>query len=122
MHDGVAQVLGYVNTKAQATEALLRSGQTDRAIAQLDQLAEASRGAYADVREGILGLRTSLGADRTFIETLLVYLEQWQTQSGVSVTLRTEPEERFAPPSFANWRGAAFAYHPGGPRQRPQAC
>ena len=97
MHDGVAQVLGYVNTKAQATEALLRSGQTDRAIAQLDQLAEASRGAYADVREGILGLRTSLGADRTFIETLQGYLEQWQTQSGVAVVLRTEPAERFAP-------------------------
>lgn len=97
MHDGVAQVLGYVNTKAQATEAFLRSGQTDRAIAQLDQLAAASRGAYADVREGILGLRTSLGADRTFIETLRGYLEQWQTQSGVAVDLRTEPPEEFAP-------------------------
>jgi signal transduction histidine kinase len=97
MHDSLAQVLGYVNTKAQATEAFLQSGQSERAVAQLHQLAEASRAAYADVREGILGLRTSLGEDRGFIETLRGYLEQWQVQSGVSVALQTTPADRFEP-------------------------
>jgi signal transduction histidine kinase len=95
MHDSLAQVLGYVNTKAQATEAFLQSGQSERAVAQLHQLAEASRAAYADVREGILGLRTSLGEDRGFIETLRGYLEQWQVQSGVAVALQTTPGDRF---------------------------
>ncbi len=96
MHDSLAQVLGYVNTKAQATEALLESGQAERAVAQLAQLSAASRAAYADVREAILGLRTSLGEGRDFVETLRDYLQLWQEQSGVAASLRIEPEERIA--------------------------
>ncbi len=91
MHDSLAQVLGYVNTKAQAAETLLAGGQSERAAAQIGQLAAAARAAYADVREGILGLRTSLGDDRGFVDTLRAYLEQWQGQSGVTVTLVTDP-------------------------------
>ena len=97
MHDSLAQVLGYVNTKAQATATLLETGQEERAAVQLAQLAEASRAAYADVREGILGLRTSLGEHRGFGETLQTYLEQWQEQSGVTVELLTEPGAAFDP-------------------------
>ena len=97
MHDSLAQVLGYVNTKAQATEAFLAQGQLERAEANLAQLAEAARAAYADVREGILGLRASLGEDRTFLQTLEEYLVQWQGQSGVAVPLQTSPPEGFEP-------------------------
>jgi signal transduction histidine kinase len=97
MHDSLAQVLGYVNTKAQATEALLENGQTERAVVQLAQLSAASRAAYADVREAILGLRTSLGEGREFVETLRDYLQLWQEQSGVAVSLRIEPEASFVP-------------------------
>jgi signal transduction histidine kinase len=97
MHDSLAQVLGYVNTKAQATEAFLAQGQLERAEANLAQLAEAARAAYADVREGILGLRASLGEDRTFLQTLEEYLVQWQGQSGVAVALQTSPPEGFEP-------------------------
>lgn len=91
MHDSLAQVLGYVNTKAQAAEVLIASGQNDKAITQLTQMADAARAAYADVREGILGLRVSTGGQRSFIETLTGYLEQWQGQSGVTVALTTTP-------------------------------
>ncbi len=87
MHDSLAQVLGYVNTKAQAAQALLGSNQNERAGIQIGQLAEAAREAYADVREGILGLRTSPGQEREFVETLRLYLERWEDQSGVAVDL-----------------------------------
>lgn len=87
MHDSLAQVLGYVNTKAQATSMLLKSGQAERAREHLDQMASAAREAYADVREGILSLRTSLDKDRTLIDTLREYLAQWEAQSGVRATL-----------------------------------
>ncbi len=97
MHDGLAQVLGYVNTKAQAAQTLLRAGENERAAAQLGQLAEAARASYADVREGILGLRTSLGGERGFVDTLRDYLERWQGQSDVAVRLVTEPAAGFAP-------------------------
>jgi signal transduction histidine kinase len=97
MHDSLAQVLGYANTKAQAAQVLLRNGQPERADAQIGQLAEAARAAYADVREGILGLRTSLGQDRGLLDALRAYLEQWQTQSGIAAELTTIPAEGFAP-------------------------
>lgn len=91
MHDSLAQVLGYVNTKAQASQELLRNGQTERASAQIGQLAEAARAAYADVRENILSLRTSLNLERDFMQTLREYLIQWQDQSGISVEVIVEP-------------------------------
>jgi signal transduction histidine kinase len=87
MHDSLAQVLGYVNTKAQAAQALLEGGQSDRAAAQIGQLAQAARDAYADVRENILGLRTSIGPERTLIDTLGDYLPRWQDQNGIAVEL-----------------------------------
>ncbi|HET9014820.1 MAG TPA: GAF domain-containing protein [Thermomicrobiaceae bacterium] len=87
MHDSLAQVLGYVNTKAQAAEELLRRGEPDRAAAQIGQLAQAAREAYVDVRENILGLRASSDPSRPFLDTLREYLERWQDQSGVVATL-----------------------------------
>ena len=94
MHDSLAQVLGYVNAKAQAAQLLLGNGQEERAAAQIGQLAEAARAAYADVREGILGLRTSLGDQQSFVETLEAYLARWQEQSGMGVELIVSPPER----------------------------
>ena len=91
MHDSLAQVLGYVNTKAQAVQELLRNGQQERASEQIGQLAQAARDAYADVRENILGLRTSLERDRGFLETLQDYLQRWQDQSGIPIEFRTTP-------------------------------
>ena len=92
MHDSLAQVLGYVNTKAQAIAEFLRTHQVDRASVQLGQLSEAARSAYADVREGILGLRTSLGPERGLLDALREYLEQWKEQSGLPAELTIRPE------------------------------
>ena len=90
MHDSLAQVLGYVNTKAQAAKVLLATDQIEKASAQLEQMASASRAAYADVREGILSLRTSLEPERTLSDTLREYLTAWQGQSGVYADLNVD--------------------------------
>ena len=84
MHDGMAQVLAYVNTKAQAIQQYLKKGKTEEASRQLDQLSAAAREAYTDVREGILALRSQPTADRSLEEVLRIYFEQWQVSSGVS--------------------------------------
>jgi signal transduction histidine kinase len=57
LHDGIAQVLGYVNTKSLAVGGFLDAGRTDEARVQLDELASAARAVYVDVRESIIGLR-----------------------------------------------------------------
>jgi nitrate/nitrite-specific signal transduction histidine kinase len=94
MHDSLAQVLGYVNAKAQAAQVLLGNGRSEQAAAHIGQLAEAARAAYADVREGILGLRTSLDGEQSFTETVAAYLERWQEQSGVRAELAVVPANR----------------------------
>jgi nitrate/nitrite-specific signal transduction histidine kinase len=93
MHDSIAQVLGYVNIKAQAIEEHLRRDQPDRAVAQLEQLSQAARAAYADVREDILGLRTSLDGDAGLIAALEDYLKQWSAQSDIEPELRLVPND-----------------------------
>ncbi len=97
IHDSVAQVLGYVNTKAQAAEELLRANQPEKAATQIGQLGAAARDAYADVREHILGLRTAATVERDFLATLQEYMTRWREQSGVAATLVTEPSDRFTP-------------------------
>ncbi len=95
MHDGVAQVLGYVNTKAQAAQALLASGQSERAAGHLAQLADAARDAYADVRENILGLRTSLGPGRGFADAVREYASHWEEQTGIATEVSVTPPDGF---------------------------
>ena len=56
IHDGLAQVLGYVNTKSQAVEGLLEAGRLDEARVQMAELSAAARSIYVDVREAIHGV------------------------------------------------------------------
>ncbi len=88
MHDSLAQVLAYVNTKSQAAQAYLANNDPARANAQIEQLAQSAREAYVDVREGIFALRSShLPADAGFGATLATYVQRWQDQSGIPVHL-----------------------------------
>ncbi|HEX7828580.1 MAG TPA: sensor histidine kinase, partial [Thermoanaerobaculia bacterium] len=97
MHDGLAQVLGYVNTKVQAAKQYLRRGMTDDANQQLEELAISARQAYGDVRESIVGLRTLPGRDRMLEDVLSEFLQQWKDQSGVDTELTIDPELRLQP-------------------------
>jgi signal transduction histidine kinase len=90
MHDSLAQVLGYVNTKVQATSVLISNGRIEDAERNLEQMGQAARTAYADVREGILSLRTSLEEERGLVGTLAEYLRLWEEQSGVKGQLHTD--------------------------------
>jgi signal transduction histidine kinase len=94
MHDGIAQVLGYVNTKVQAAKQYFRLGKTEEGNQQLEQLAVSARQAYSDVRESIVGLRTLPGSDRSLADVLAEFLEQWKDQSGIEAELTIDPALR----------------------------
>lgn len=98
LHDGMAQVLAYVNTKAQAVKAYLDKDKPEEASTQLEQLASAAREVYADAREGIMALRTQVGADQPFREALQEYMKRWETQSGIQAELAVEGEIDISPP------------------------
>jgi len=99
VHDGIAQVLGYVNTKVQAANAYLSQDKPEEAGAQLHELANAARDAYADLRESLVNLRTLPSAERTVSSVLEEYLDRWKAASGISTQLTIDPELR-VPPSI----------------------
>jgi signal transduction histidine kinase len=97
MHDGLAQVLGYVNTKVQAANEYLRRGKSEEAKQQLRELADSAREAYTDVRESIIGLRTLPNAERSLADALREYFERWRGQSGVATEFSIDPDLQLRP-------------------------
>ncbi len=90
IHDGMAQILAYVNTKAQVVKAYLDKNKPEQASDQLEQLASAAREVYTDAREGIMALRTRVGPDQPLGEALQDYMERWEMQSGITSSLEIE--------------------------------
>ena len=99
LHDGLAQVLGYLHLKSKAAEGLLSSGQVAEAQAQLHDIQEVAREAYGDVRESILGLRTTITPGAGLIPTLTEYLHRFGQQSGICARLvmGDDAKMKFAP-------------------------
>jgi nitrate/nitrite-specific signal transduction histidine kinase len=99
MHDGMAQVLAYVNAKVQAVKEFVTRERHEEACAQLDDLAAAARTTYADLRETILALRTDGAPVLSLAETLASYLDQWQLQSQIKTSLTVPSALPMAPTS-----------------------
>ena len=97
VHDGIAQVLGYVNTKVQAANAYLSQGKTAEAASQLNELASAARDAYGDLRESLVNLRTLPSPERTVSSVLEEYLDRWKTASGISTQLMIDSDLHIPP-------------------------
>jgi signal transduction histidine kinase/DNA-binding NarL/FixJ family response regulator len=100
LHDGLGQVLGYINVQTQAVQTLLDKEQIDPARLNLQQLTQASYEAQADLRRHLLGLRAqgegvpdkaalpaAPSPPETFFDTLSAYLAQFQTRYGLAVHL-----------------------------------
>lgn len=87
MHDGLAQVLGYVNTKAQAISEYLKSGEPAQAERHIGELVSAAREAYTDAREVIVGLRQEDTVKRGLSKMLAEYMEQYSRRNEISTEL-----------------------------------
>ena len=87
LHDGLAQVLGYINTQTQAVKKLLESRKIGEATSELDAMGAVSREVYADVREAIVGLRT---APKGLVPTIRGYLSRLPRMDGCEIELRVE--------------------------------
>jgi len=101
MHDGLAQVLAYVNTKSQAVDEMLADGRVAEARRQLGELAEAARSLYVDVREAILSLSSPVPPDRSLTAALEEYGALYAESSKLAVRFEASPEAAGAPISVA---------------------
>lgn len=90
LHDGLAQVLGYVGTKSAAAISLLDDGRPAEARTQLSDLGEAARSVYVDVREAILGLSTPLRPDRGVLDAVRSYAERYAEAAKVRTVVDAE--------------------------------
>ncbi len=86
MHDGLAQVLGYLNLQVQTLGTLLKQGKEQQLQEQLDQMRQAVQTAHADVRENILSLRTTLAPDKSLASAVGEYLTEFGIQTGIETS------------------------------------
>jgi signal transduction histidine kinase len=75
MHDGMGQVLGFVNTKSLTVKRLLDLGRVEEAQVEVAELEGAARGVYADVLEGVLALRHPMTSG-DWVENMRHYIGQ----------------------------------------------
>ncbi|MCX6032776.1 MAG: response regulator, partial [Chloroflexi bacterium] len=97
LHDGLGQVMGYINVQSQAVQTLLAEGQTAAAQTNLHQMTQAAQDAHADIRNYILGLRLPATAPGDLRQTLETYLRQFTEQYGIQATLSYPADPPCAP-------------------------
>jgi signal transduction histidine kinase len=90
LHDGLAQLLGYVNTKVTAVRLLLRNRQSKAAQEQLEQLSEASRALFTDVREAIVGLKLASQSGQGLASAIQDYIDQFRRLADLTVEVHIE--------------------------------
>lgn len=91
LHDGMAQLLGYVNTKVMAVRLLLSDGKLEAAKGHLLQLEEAARELFSDLREAILGLRLASANGESLVSTIREFTEKFNRLNDLSVDLSVAP-------------------------------
>jgi len=92
LHDGLSQVLGYVNTKSQAVDGFLAAGRVDEARAQLGELSAAARSIYVDVRETILGLRSPLGPAAGLVAAIRAHAKGVAESAKLAIRVEAAPD------------------------------
>jgi signal transduction histidine kinase len=87
MHDGVAQILGYLGLGMQTLEMLIERGDNETALAEIRKAQRNIKLAHADVRENILSLRTTLSGEAGLIPALEEYVSEFGVQTGIDAHL-----------------------------------
>jgi nitrate/nitrite-specific signal transduction histidine kinase len=92
MHDGLAQILGYLNLQVQTLEVLLEQKQWSSLNEELKQMRRAVQTAHADVRENILSLRTTLANEKGLVIAIEEYLKEFGVQTNIDTNFYKELE------------------------------
>jgi signal transduction histidine kinase len=87
LHDGVAQFIGYVNTKLSAARLFLQKGQASKADEHLAQIEKEVQNQSLDVRASILGLRIASQSGAGLAVNLRDYIEQCNRMSDFTIDL-----------------------------------
>ncbi|MHB8990644.1 MAG: sensor histidine kinase [Chloroflexota bacterium] len=87
MHDGLAQLIGFLHLKARVTQQLVANRHLEQAERELDQMQKIVQEAYADVRQSILSLRTATELDRGLVAAIRASASDFSEQNSIPVEL-----------------------------------
>jgi len=87
MHDGIAQVVGFLNLRIRVARQMLSSGRLADAEAELDQIQRIVREAYSDIRQSIGSLRTATGLEQGLEAAIRESAADFSDQNGIPVEL-----------------------------------
>lgn len=93
MHDGLAQILGYLSVQMQTLESLAQQGKGEAMLRELRQARERISHAQSDVRENILSLRTTLDGEAALVPALREYVEEFGIQTGITAKFFSAVED-----------------------------
>jgi nitrate/nitrite-specific signal transduction histidine kinase len=91
MHDSLSQTLGYVWLTVSASKERLETGDISSVREQLEEVRQAARDAYEDVRQGIWALRTNGILEKGLLPTLKEFLDHYSAQTKLQVRLTLPP-------------------------------
>jgi DNA-binding NarL/FixJ family response regulator/signal transduction histidine kinase len=100
LHDGLGQVMGYLNMETQAVQTLLEQGQTDAAMTGLQHVSGVAQNAQARIRNFILGLRSQDTPHQSLFTTLDESLRALGSSLGIQAVLSIPadaPDPLFSP-------------------------
>lgn len=101
MHDGLAQVVGFLNLKTRLVQQLVASGGLEQAASELAQMQKIVQEAYTDIRQSILSLRTATELDRGLVAAIRVSVSDFTEQNGLPVELALAEEDEVSFPPEA---------------------
>lgn len=95
LHDGLAQVLGYLRIRCKTISDLVASPGNERAWEQLQEMQRTIHEAYQDIRESILGLRTTVSPNKDVVSAIKEYAHTFGTQTGIRISLSNSGDDHF---------------------------
>ena len=85
LHDGLAQTLAFINIKAASIKEQFRSGNMEKVDKCLDELRNAVKQAYSEIRRAIFDLKITDIPE----EDLKTYIEQFVKEFGIQNNIKT---------------------------------
>jgi signal transduction histidine kinase len=92
LHDGLGQVLGYVNMQAQATRNVYARHQDSTADEYLTHLISVAQDAYADLQDDALEVHPTTGCESAFIDSLQRLLQRYSEHYDIHARLAAPPQ------------------------------
>jgi PAS domain S-box-containing protein len=91
LHDGLGQVMGYINMQLYTAMDLLAQGHKNQLHTTLQKLATISQNSHADIRASIMAIQNKSEVSQNFLNSLNTYLKEYQQQYHIIVH-RSFPE------------------------------